>query len=542
MMIPVVGSSPTLRGGNPLGRWFNNRRVRSKILIAVGAVAVAGIGTGLIGISTLGTVYRAGDRIATYNLVPAGYLADAGLQVERVRIAIRDVFLNDGAAQDAAVQRMAAADTAIDADIAIYRPVAPEPARLRQFEADWAAYKQARDTTTMPAARGDDEKAFNAALAAVNPLAVQAVDVLADLRKIEAADGQHTAMLARDAFENGRTQLIVVLCSGILLALALSLYAARCITAPLRRVSEAINAVAEGDLTATAGVSTRDEIGVMASALDAANARTRTAIGAVADTAHTLAASSEELSTTNRQVAGAAEETGTQATAVAAAAEEVSTNVQTVAAGSEEMSASIREIAQSSSEAARVADMAVTNASEATTTVGQLSASSAEIGDVLKVITAIAAQTNLLALNATIEAARAGDAGKGFAVVASEVKDLAQETARATGDITAKVTNIQADAARAAQAINQISGVIQQINDLQTTIASAVEEQTATTNEISRNISQAATGSEEIAANITAVATAADSTRAGVEEARIAAADLARMSSDLQTLVTQFRY
>ena len=87
-----------------------------------------------------------------------------------------------------------------------------------------------------------------------------------------------------------------------------------------------------------------------------------------------------------------------------------------------------------------------------------------------------------------------------------------------------------------------LSRVIEQINDLQTTIASAVEEQTATTNEISRNIAQAATGSGEIAGNITAVANAADSTRAGVDDARAAATALARMSGDLQKLVTQFRY
>jgi methyl-accepting chemotaxis protein len=529
-------------GGNPLSRWFGNRKVRSKILIAVGAVAVAGITSGVIGIGNLGTVYQAGDHVVTVNMLPAADLADARIRIGDVRVATRDSFLMDGDARDQAIQTLAESDKAIEAAVAAYMPGAADPASVRLFQADWAKYKQVRDEMVIPAGKVNDLVAFKKALAISAPMVVAAAEDLAVAAKAEEADGLRSAAAAKSTYESGRLQVILVLSIGVLLALGMALYAARCIVGPLRQVSQAVDAVAAGNLTATAGVHTRDEIGIMASGLDAANARTRTAIGAVADTANTLAASSEELSTTNQQVATAAEETGAQATAVAAAAEEVSTNVQTVAAGSEEMSSSIREIAHSSSEAARVADLAVTNATEATATVGQLSASSNEIGDVLKVITAIAEQTNLLALNATIEAARAGDAGKGFAVVASEVKELAQETARATGDITAKVTNIQSDASRAAQAITQISEVIQQINDLQTTIASAVEEQTATTNEISRNIAQAATGSGEIAANITAVATAADSTRAGVEEARAAAADLARMSTELQKLVMQFQY
>ena len=183
----------------------------------------------------------------------------------------------------------------------------------------------------------------------------------------------------------------------------------------------------------------------------------------------------------------------------------------------------------------------VARGATAGTTVAKLGESSAEIGNVIKVINAIAEQTNLLALNATIEAARAGEAGKGFAVVASEVKELARETSKATDDIGGRIDAIQADTRAAVAAIDQIATIIEQINDTQSTIASAIEEQTATTNEMSRNVSEAATGSTEIASNITRVAQAAADTTAAVGSSSAAAVEVARMATELQRLVGQFR-
>jgi methyl-accepting chemotaxis protein len=227
---------------------------------------------------------------------------------------------------------------------------------------------------------------------------------------------------------------------------------------------------------------------------------------------------------------------------VAAASEQVSRNVQTVAAGSEQMDASIREIAQNANEAASVASTAVEAAQTTNDTVTKLGVSSQEIGNVVKVITSIAAQTNLLALNATIEAARAGEAGKGFAVVANEVKELAQETSRATEDIVSRVETIQADTAGAVEAIGEIASIIASINDFQLTIASAVEEQTATTNEMSRNVSEAASGSNEITTNINGVASAASATTEAVSQTRAAADELARMAAGLRGQVASFTY
>jgi methyl-accepting chemotaxis protein len=250
-----------------------------------------------------------------------------------------------------------------------------------------------------------------------------------------------------------------------------------------------------------------------------------------------LASAAEKLTATSQQMSANAEETSAQANVVSAGAEQVNRNLQTVATGSDEMSTSIREIAKNAHESAKIATGAVRVAEETNQIVTKLGDSSTEIGQVIKVITSIAQQTNLLALNATIEAARAGEAGKGFAVVANEVKELAKQTAKATEDISRKIEAIQADTKNAVGAISQISGVIKQVNDISNTIATAVEEQNATTNEMARNVGEAAKGSGDITKNIGGVADAAKSTSQGANDSLKAAQALARMSSDLGSLV-----
>jgi methyl-accepting chemotaxis protein len=265
----------------------------------------------------------------------------------------------------------------------------------------------------------------------------------------------------------------------------------------------------------------------------------RRTLDTVSRNASELTSSSEQLSLVAQQMSSNSEETATQANVVAGAAEQVSKNVSTVATSAEEMSITVREIAKNATEAARVATSAVKVASETNRTVAKLGESSLEIGKVIKVITSIAQQTNLLALNATIEAARAGEAGKGFAVVANEVKELAKQTAAATEDISQKIEAIQGDTKAAVAAISQIGSIIDQINDFQSTIASSVEEQAATTNEIARSAAEAARNSQEISGNITGVSSAAQDTTQGAINTLAAAQDLARLATELKTVVNQ---
>jgi methyl-accepting chemotaxis protein len=327
------------------------------------------------------------------------------------------------------------------------------------------------------------------------------------------------------------TLAVVVAVAGVLVLALLGWVVTRSVVRPLQRVGAVLAAMADGDLRGSTGVTSRDEVGRMAAALEASMGNVRAVLTSIGETTGTLASATEELSATAQDMTRLADESSVQSGVVADAAGQVSVNVQTVAAGSEEMGASIREIAQNASEVARVAGQAVQVADATNATVAKLGESSLEIASVVKTITAIAEQTNLLALNATIEAARAGEAGKGFAVVANEVKELAQETAKATQDITSRV-----------EAIGEIAQIIARINDSQGTIAAAVEEQTATTTEMNRNVAEAAQSAGQIADNITAVAGAATATTRAMTDARTAMDEVARMASALSASVQRFRY
>jgi methyl-accepting chemotaxis protein len=339
-----------------------------------------------------------------------------------------------------------------------------------------------------------------------------------------------------------RNTAIGVALAALVLLVGLAIPMVRSILGPIRKLGTVIDALDRGDLTVRSGITSRDELGVMAAGLDRSLDKVRASMETIAADADKLAAASTELAAVSSEIASAVDNTDRQSSSATIEADEISRNVQTVAAGSEEMGLSIREISRNAADAAQVASIAVSEAASATETIRKLGESSAEIGNVIKLITSIAEQTNLLALNATIEAARAGDAGKGFAVVASEVKDLAQETARATEDIGARVNAIQQDTGGAVDVINRISEVIAQINDFQTTIASAVEEQTATTGEMSRSIAEVAAGSSRIAANISDVSTASASTVSGVNQTREASEEVSRTAEELRNLVGAFKF
>ena len=177
-----------------------------------------------------------------------------------------------------------------------------------------------------------------------------------------------------------------------------------------------------------------------------------------------------DLSDRNANQAASLEET---AAAITSLAERVAGSTNAVATARSAVDGVGREITRGG-EVIRNAESAM----------DRIEVASQEIGKIVSVIDAIAFQTNLLALNAGVEAARAGEQGKGFAVVASEVRALALRSADAAQEIKGLIGNSSLEIGEgvrlvrdAGAALRTITGQMDEINRMMEVVQAGASEQ-----------------------------------------------------------------
>ncbi|MDR6624383.1 methyl-accepting chemotaxis protein [Caulobacter segnis] len=371
--------------------------------------------------------------------------------------------------------------------------------------------------------------------------ALRLVDLNVAGGKAASADGDKV-------FADARLMFIGVVTLALIVGAAAALWISRTVTTGLRKVSQAIEAVAIGDLNNEVSVNTDDEIKDLVTTVNQMTANLRDTAGLadrIADGDLTVRprplsdkdtlgialermvdrlrgivadaiSASDNVSSGSQELSATSEQMSQGATEQAAAAEQVSASM-------EEMTANIKQNADNASQTEKIARQSAQDAEVSGQAVSKAVDAMQTIAEKITIVQEIARQTDLLALNAAVEAARAGEHGRGFAVVASEVRKLAERSQTAAAEISAVSTDTVKAAQTAGEMLTTLVPNIRKTADLVSEISAACREQDIGASQINDAIQQLdkvtqqnASASEEMSATSEELAAQAEELQASI--------------------------
>ena len=262
--------------------------------------------------------------------------------------------------------------------------------------------------------------------------------------------------------------LVIMVLAGIIIltiviAASLAIMLAKGISKPIEKVSEAMNQIAQGNLTIAVNEKGKDEIAQMSGKINRTLTGLKESIKGVKDTSNEVGASAVTLASTSRQMTNVANEVASAIQEVAKGASEQASEIADVVNllndFTEQLTLVEDKLINVNNKANDTQTRAINGKEQIDSLVNSikeiktsfevvvnkvtgLSDTVSKIGNITDVITGVSEQTNLLALNAAIEAARAGEQGKGFAVVADEIRKLAEESKNSSEEILNLVKSI----------------------------------------------------------------------------------------------------
>ncbi|MBU1228403.1 MAG: MCP four helix bundle domain-containing protein [Proteobacteria bacterium] len=453
------------------------------LLTAFIGLAIGGVG--MLVVNSLSKDIEEVGKVRLPSVQGLQVISEAQTAIDSAENALLCVKLTPGMVKDA-LKRFDDAKKRADAGWALYEPLpqTPEEEKVwKEFVPAWKAWWADHEKYSAMAkaywanpsdalyeqmtkqALIDNGKSFEAAETLLNKVIDLNVGYGNDAVKQAEADSR-----------KGYITMGIGMAIGFILAVALGIILTLAITRPVMQGVDFAKRMAEGDFTTQLDIHQKDEIGILAAALNDMVVQLRQVVADVRGATENVASGSEELSASSEALSQGATEQ-------AAAVEEVSSSM-------EEMTANIKQNAENAQQTQKIALQAAKDAQEGGVAVNKAVTAMKSIAEKISIIEEIARQTNLLALNAAIEAARAGEHGKGFAVVAAEVRKLAERSGNAAGEISELSSSTVSISEQAGEMLTKLVPDIQRTADLVQEIAAASAEQNSGAEQINRAIQQ----------------------------------------------------
>jgi methyl-accepting chemotaxis protein len=343
---------------------------------------------------------------------------------------------------------------------------------------------------------------------------------------------------------------------GLLFVWGTYAYLARNITRPLRRVSEIVGKVAQGDLTsrieATGGTEFDDVLRSVASMQD----HLQSIMREIDQASQVASESAQLLSHQIDQTARRSQQQHDRVLETTSALEQMSRSIQEVsqsAEGVSHASAQAKDMAGDGSASMernlQAIDKILAQVHASNDSIGALSDSNRHIAELAKIIREIADQTNLLALNAAIEAARAGDQGRGFAVVADEVRKLAERTGESSAKIGTLLDSVSSRSEQVVEAMKRIVTDVEEganqtrsLHDTLNRILGASHEVNSLTDSIASATREQSVAASQTAQSMESISQLTEDNNAGIQKVAVAAEEVASVAGRLTGLVGRFRF